>query len=93
MFAVFALHNSIVPRVEIAILAPRDDAVKAYLLDNSLQPPLRAHQRDGGNDFGVEYSKSPVLQAGKNVTIQSRGWTPTIPEGDQKNRTRTTCQG
>lgn len=76
-----------------AILAPRDHALKAHLLDNSLQPPLRAHQCDGGDDFGVEYSKSPVLQVGKTVETQSSAWTETIAEGDPKTSRTSTCQG
>lgn len=57
---------------EAAILAPRNHAFKAHLLDNGFQPPLRAHQRDGSNDFGVEDSKSPVLEVYKNVKIESK---------------------
>lgn len=31
------------------------------LLDNSFEPPLRAHQCDGSNDFSMEHAQSPVL--------------------------------
>lgn len=31
------------------------------LLDDCFEPPLRAHQCDGSNDFSMEHAKGPVL--------------------------------
>lgn len=79
-------------QVGAAVLAAPDHAFKAHLLDNGLQPPLRAHQCDGGNDFGVEYSKGPVLQANENAKIHSRAWTTTC-RGRPKNQHAVPAKG
>lgn len=83
MFAALALYKAIFPRVGAATVTRRDDAFEAHLLNHSLQPPLRAHQCDGCDDFGVEDSKGPVLQVSTSVKTQSGAWTTTIPEGER----------
>lgn len=39
----------------------KPEGCETDLLDDSFEPPLRAHQCDGSNDFGMEHAQGPVL--------------------------------